>query len=168
MHLHRYAICAVRGQLAGIGSFLFTSWFWVLNSGPQVYEHVYFTYWAISLTQFLSCQCYYVLFVSRNASDSNMLTLYPTLWQISCLLIYLFVCMCTYLHKLMCTILMQMTMKTRRGCQIPWNCSNRQLWACVWVLGIEPTKSASDLNTWAISLGHGSGSLCEIFRIFFI
>lgn len=39
------------------------------------------------------------------------------------------------------------------------------------VLEIKPRSSAkiaSDPNTWAISLVHGSGSLYEIFRIFYI
>ena len=40
------------------------------------------------------------------------------------------------------------------GCRIPWNWNHRQLWAFLWVLGIEPRSSgrtASVLNHWSIS-----------------
>ena len=39
-------------------------------------------------------------------------------------------------------------------CQVSWNWSYRQLWAAMWVLGMEPGPSgraASALNHWAIS-----------------
>ena len=40
------------------------------------------------------------------------------------------------------------------GCQIPWNWTYRQVWAAMWVLGIEPGfsgRAVSVLNLWAIS-----------------
>ena len=40
------------------------------------------------------------------------------------------------------------------GCQIPWNWNYRQLWAAMWVLGIEPEsfgRAVSALNGWIIS-----------------
>ena len=41
-----------------------------------------------------------------------------------------------------------------KGYRIPWNWSYRQLWAAMWMLGIEPWSSgraASALSCWAIS-----------------
>ena len=43
---------------------------------------------------------------------------------------------------------------TRRGHQIPWNWSNRQLWASIWVPGNElrsSAKAATAHNHWLIS-----------------
>ena len=59
-----------------------------------------------------------------------------------------FVCMCVCV---LCPCLVPL--KVRRGCQIPWNWSYRQLWAASWVLGSEPRSSAraaSALLCWAI------------------
>lgn len=45
-------------------------------------------------------------------------------------------------------------MYIRRGCQIVWNQSSRQLWTAMWMLGAEPESSAravSTFNCWAIS-----------------
>ena len=42
-----------------------------------------------------------------------------------------------------------------KRCQIPWDCSYRQLLANIWVLGIEPRfsgRATSALDCWAISL----------------
>ena len=52
------------------------------------------------------------------------------------------------------------------GYQKPWNWSYTQLWAVVWVLGIEPGSSgrtASALNLWATSVSPKRIILCLYF-----
>ena len=44
-----------------------------------------------------------------------------------------------------------MPLEVRRGCQILWNWSNRQMWAPVWELGTDPASSA---RTVAQALNH--------------
>lgn len=56
--------------------------------------------------------------------------------------------------------------EARKGCQILWNCSYRQLWASVWVLGAKSCSSArtaSILNHWTIS----SALVCLLNNPFF-
>lgn len=48
------------------------------------------------------------------------------------------------------------SMEARRRCQIPFNCSYKQLWSTIWVLGIDPSVSArvaSTFHCWASCLG---------------
>jgi hypothetical protein len=57
------------------------------------------------------------------------------------------------------------------GCQVPCNWSERQLWATMWVLGIEPWSSrraVSTLNQWTISPAHVYDILKEYFSTFFL
>ena len=46
------------------------------------------------------------------------------------------------------------SLEVKRGCQVPWNWTYRQLCAAIWVLGMEARSSgraASALNCWVIS-----------------
>lgn len=73
-------------------------------------------------------------------------------WSVwACILVW--VCV-DYMH--VCDICL-VPVKVRAGCQIPWNWSDRWLWATMWVLGIEPgssTRKPSAFNLWAISLAY--------------
>jgi len=53
-------------------------------------------------------------------------------------------------------------------CQIPWDWSYRQLWAAMWLLGIEPGSSGgAALNHWAISSIPSYG-ICHLHNELFV
>jgi hypothetical protein len=96
-----------------------------LNSGCQAYTASALTCWAIPLPQRLV-----------------ILILFLRIW-VFCLHICMHtVCVCLVLTE------------ARQGYQISCNWSYRQVWAAMWLLGIEPKssrKAGSALNIWDLS-----------------
>ena len=85
----------------------------------------------------LLCPSYQILF---------LIFLFIYLFNVYKYFVYFYVCVSHACHILA---------EARRRCQIPWDCSYRQLLVTISVLGIEPRfsgRATSALNCWAISL----------------
>lgn len=85
----------------------------------------------------LLCPSYQILF---------LIFLFIYLFNVYKYFVYFYICVSHACHILA---------EARRRCQIPWDCSYRQLLATIWVLGIEPRfsgRATSALNCRAISL----------------
>ena len=62
-------------------------------------------------------------------------------------------CLHICMHTVCVCVCLVLT-EARKGYQISWNWSYRQVWAAIWVLGIEPKssrKAGSALNIWDLS-----------------
>lgn len=58
-----------------------------------------------------------------------------------CFVFYLLYCACVCLSVCMFIVCMQEHVEVRRGRQLTWNWSQKQLQTTMWVLGTEPVSS---------------------------
>ena len=94
-----------------------------------------------------SINCFLLLAAWAIVSPQSTRTITNTLWFL--ILFYVYGCFaCMYVR--LCLV----HGEAWRGHQVPWNWSYRQLWAAMWVLGIEPRpfrRATNTLNCWTIS-----------------